>query len=380
MATRGNRRNDTGIPARVRRPDPPPFQTNDVRVVSIGTASWLVALLALLPFREQLSEQGKGWWMWTCLAGFGLGLWGITYCRRRAHRLAQQAPADPAPHLPAADRTEERADPADLADPADAEETRVYPPVAERQEGYGDSEHAGPPHPDSTYPEPGYLEPGYLEPDHPARGYPEQRYGDPNYAEAGYEDLGPPETGYYEGPHTDPGLPHLPEPHIHDSAYETGYHPAYDPSYETGYHPAYDPAYDPAYETGQHQAYEFGHEQPSDPYSSDVYTGEQPYPGYPPHDPYASYGVDTGQHTAVFPYPPEEQGDPAHGYPDHDQWRYHPYEDHTGYPSQEQPAVAEDPFPTHPYGDPYGESYEPPVPPTRDPPPWEAQESAWWRD
>ncbi|MGH3328727.1 MAG: DUF2530 domain-containing protein [Streptomycetales bacterium] len=349
MATRGNKRNKTGIPARVRHPDPPPFQTNDVRVVSIGTALWLVALLASLPFRDQLSEQGNGWWMWTCLAGFGLGLWGVTYCRRRAHRLAQQAPDDPARrHGAEAGRNEDQADRVDL------EQTHTYPAVAEHPEQYG---------------EPGYAEPGYA---------------DPIYGEQGYHDLGQPDTSYYEGPHTDPGLPRLPEPDIHDS----GYQPAYDPVYD----PVYDPAYDPA------------SEQPSDAdgsgtYISDAYSGEQPYPGYPAHDPYASYGADTGQHTTVFPYPQDDpQVDPAHGYGDPEQWQYPQYgdpqygdpqyEEHAGYQSQEPPTATEAPFPHYPYNDPssdpssdpYSDAYEPPARREPDPPTWETQESAWWRD
>ena len=29
------------------------------------------------------------WWLWTCLAGFGLGLFGLEYCRRRRKARAQ---------------------------------------------------------------------------------------------------------------------------------------------------------------------------------------------------------------------------------------------------------------------------------------------------
>jgi len=29
------------------------------------------------------------WWLWTCLAGFGLGLFGLEYCRRRRRARAE---------------------------------------------------------------------------------------------------------------------------------------------------------------------------------------------------------------------------------------------------------------------------------------------------
>ena len=43
----------------------------------------MIAFLALLPFYGRLEETGRTWWLWTCLAGFGFGLFGIEYCRRR---------------------------------------------------------------------------------------------------------------------------------------------------------------------------------------------------------------------------------------------------------------------------------------------------------
>jgi hypothetical protein len=60
-----------------------PLETDDVRAVSVGTAAWLVAFLALLPFAGRLAETGHIRWLWTCLAGFGLGVLGVEYCRRR---------------------------------------------------------------------------------------------------------------------------------------------------------------------------------------------------------------------------------------------------------------------------------------------------------
>lgn len=67
-------------------PDLAPVQVDDVKVVWVGTGSWALAFLVLLPFQGRLSDDGRGWWLWTCLAGFGLGLLGVAYCRRRRER------------------------------------------------------------------------------------------------------------------------------------------------------------------------------------------------------------------------------------------------------------------------------------------------------
>jgi len=54
-----------------------------------------VAFLLLLPFYGRLEENGNTWWLWTCLAGFGLGVIGWDYCRRRKRRRQQRENADP---------------------------------------------------------------------------------------------------------------------------------------------------------------------------------------------------------------------------------------------------------------------------------------------
>lgn len=63
---------------------PRPEPTDDVHAVTIGTVAWGLAALALLPFWDDLVAADRGWWLWTCAAGVGLGLFGVDYCRRRA--------------------------------------------------------------------------------------------------------------------------------------------------------------------------------------------------------------------------------------------------------------------------------------------------------
>ena len=60
-----------------------PLDVDGVRTVAVGSTLWLVAFAALLPFYGQLSTDGHVWWLWTCMAGGGLGLLGLEYCRRR---------------------------------------------------------------------------------------------------------------------------------------------------------------------------------------------------------------------------------------------------------------------------------------------------------
>ena len=60
-----------------------PFDVDGVRTVAVGTVLWAAAFVILALNRGSLDEQGLGWWLWTCLAGGGLGLIGIWYVRKR---------------------------------------------------------------------------------------------------------------------------------------------------------------------------------------------------------------------------------------------------------------------------------------------------------
>lgn len=63
--------------------DVEPLDVDGVRTLTVGCILWALATIALLPFYGRLEEDGNLWWLWTCVAGFGLGLYGLEYCRRR---------------------------------------------------------------------------------------------------------------------------------------------------------------------------------------------------------------------------------------------------------------------------------------------------------
>jgi hypothetical protein len=78
--------------ARPRRPPPPPLETNDVRVAATGTAVWAVGLVVLLVIG--LPEADR-WWLWVCVGGIAIGLFGVWYIprlqRSRAALIASHA-------------------------------------------------------------------------------------------------------------------------------------------------------------------------------------------------------------------------------------------------------------------------------------------------
>jgi hypothetical protein len=67
-----------------------PLDFDGMRTIGVGTAVWLVAFLALLPFYGSLDASGRTWWLWTCVAGFSLGVVGLEYCRRRRKQRRSQ--------------------------------------------------------------------------------------------------------------------------------------------------------------------------------------------------------------------------------------------------------------------------------------------------
>jgi H+/Cl- antiporter ClcA len=57
---------------------PPPLEGNDRQIAAIGAAVWAVALIVVFALRNQL-PHGSHWWIWTCVTGVGLGLFGVVY-------------------------------------------------------------------------------------------------------------------------------------------------------------------------------------------------------------------------------------------------------------------------------------------------------------
>ena len=67
---------------RVHRPDPPPLETDDVKVVTLLTSGWVLALLVLAVLRL-VGVETQDWWFAMCGYGIALGLFGVRYCKRR---------------------------------------------------------------------------------------------------------------------------------------------------------------------------------------------------------------------------------------------------------------------------------------------------------
>lgn len=67
-----------------RRPDPEPLETDDRRVVLVGIALWAVAFVVLVVFfRDDLRRHHATYWLWSCLIGIALGLYGLHFTARR---------------------------------------------------------------------------------------------------------------------------------------------------------------------------------------------------------------------------------------------------------------------------------------------------------
>ncbi len=62
---------------------PAPLEGPVVGTITGGTIIWFVLFLAQLPFYGWFADRDLTSWVWTCLAGGGLGLLGIWYVRKR---------------------------------------------------------------------------------------------------------------------------------------------------------------------------------------------------------------------------------------------------------------------------------------------------------
>ncbi len=76
------------------RPPPlPPVTTGVWHIAVPGTAMWLIAFVVLLFYIPELQANDAMIWLWTCLAGFGTGLLGLSLYgwQRRAARLGKRS-------------------------------------------------------------------------------------------------------------------------------------------------------------------------------------------------------------------------------------------------------------------------------------------------
>jgi hypothetical protein len=73
-----------------RRPAPPPLEGNDQLVTAIITGAWAVAVIVMLIVRDRL-PAGDRWWLWTCVAGLGLGIFALWYVPRMKRARAAAA-------------------------------------------------------------------------------------------------------------------------------------------------------------------------------------------------------------------------------------------------------------------------------------------------
>ncbi|MDT3445006.1 MULTISPECIES: DUF2530 domain-containing protein [unclassified Pseudofrankia] len=64
-----------------------PLSHDGVGSVAVGTVAWLVALIIMLPFADDLRADGHLWWLATAACGVGLGLLGLVIVIRRRNRL-----------------------------------------------------------------------------------------------------------------------------------------------------------------------------------------------------------------------------------------------------------------------------------------------------
>jgi hypothetical protein len=79
---------------------PPPLEANDQLVTGSITAGWAVALIVVLILRTSLPADAR-WWIWTCVTGLAMGLFGLWYVPRlkrgRARAAARREQAQSAP-------------------------------------------------------------------------------------------------------------------------------------------------------------------------------------------------------------------------------------------------------------------------------------------
>ena len=83
---------------------PPPLEANDRLVTGSLSAGWALALIVLLIVRGSLPADAR-WWVWTCVTGLAMGLFGLWYVprlKRGRARSAARRSGEPAQSAPRA--------------------------------------------------------------------------------------------------------------------------------------------------------------------------------------------------------------------------------------------------------------------------------------
>ncbi|MFB4194622.1 DUF2530 domain-containing protein [Streptomyces carpaticus] len=86
-----------------KRVAPEPLEGNVVATIAVGTIIWGALFVVQLPFYSWFSDHDHTWWLWTCLAGAGLGLLGLWIVRRREAALYAARNSGRDAHGPSAD-------------------------------------------------------------------------------------------------------------------------------------------------------------------------------------------------------------------------------------------------------------------------------------
>lgn len=79
----------------LRNADVEPLDLDGVTSVIVGSAVWVLALVFVLVRYNDLQDTGRGWWLYSVLAGLTLGMIGFVYCMRRRSRVRRGLSADP---------------------------------------------------------------------------------------------------------------------------------------------------------------------------------------------------------------------------------------------------------------------------------------------
>ncbi|MFF5361048.1 DUF2530 domain-containing protein [Streptomyces scabiei] len=109
---------------------PAPLEGPIVPTIIGGTILWLVLFVVQLPFYGWYEDHGHTWWIWTCLAGGGLGFIGIYYVRRRDTAIKRDAARKAEEEAAGPGTTASGAAGPETAGPETAESTKTGPEAA----------------------------------------------------------------------------------------------------------------------------------------------------------------------------------------------------------------------------------------------------------